>query len=93
MVAEHTRAGIAWSVGDAKDRFDEMIRLVEEGAMASIVKDGRVVAELKPVSLEAMTAEERQAAVDRFLEERSQWGPLDATLEEMMAWRHEGHRW
>ena len=93
MVSKPMGGRNAWSVGDAKEHFDQMIRLVEQGQTASIVRDGQVVAELKPSPSGAMTAEERRVAVERFLEERARWGPINVTLEEMMAWRHDGHRW
>lgn len=93
MVAEHTEARSVWSVGEAKQRFDEVIRLVEQGKTAAIVRDGKVVAELKPASSSEFTVEEREAAVAKFLEERANWPPTGVTREEILAWRHEGHRW
>lgn len=93
MVAEHTEARSVCSAQDASERFEELLQLVAKGETVEIVSNGRVVAELKPGPPSKLTAEERKAAVAKFREERAEWEPLNATLEELMAWRHEGHRW
>ena len=92
MVAEHTQARSVCSAQDAKERFDDLLQLVGNGETVEIVSDGRVVAELKPASSSAFTEEERKAAVAKFREERAKWEPINATIEELMAWRHEGHK-
>lgn len=92
MVAEHTRARSVCSAQDAKERFDELLQLVGNGETVEIVSNGRVVAELTPASSSAFTEDERRAAVAKFREERAKWEPINATLEELMAWRHEGHK-
>ena len=93
MVAEHTDARSVCSAQDASERFEELLQLVVKGETVEIVSNGRVVAELRPATSGEFTAEARKTAVAKFLEERAEWEPLNATLEEVMAWRHEGHRW
>ena len=93
MVSEHTGARSIWSVLEAKEHFEEVLRLVGEGKTAAIVDDGRVVAELNPPTSEEYTVDERRAAVAKFLEARAKWKPTGVTREEILAWRHKGHRW
>ena len=93
MVAEHTEARSVCSAQDAKERFHELLQLVGNGETVEIVSSGRVIAELTPASSNVVTHDERKAAVAKFLEERAKWEPINATIEELMAWRHEGHRW
>ena len=93
MVSEHSEAQSVWSVPEAKERFEEILLLVREGKTAAIVDNGRVVAEMNPPTSEEHTTDERSAAVAKFLEERAKWRPTGVTREEILAWRHEGHRW
>lgn len=93
MVIEPTGARSIWTITEAKEHFEEVLGLVAEGKTAAIVEDGRVLAELKPPTSEEQTAEERKAAVAKFLEERAKWKPTGITREEILASRHEGHRW
>ncbi len=92
MVSEQTEARSVWSLDDVKAHIDEVIGLIEQGQTATITKDGLVMAELRPAPSIDLTAEERQAAVAKFHEERAKWAPLKATREELMTWRHEGLR-
>ena len=93
MVAEHTEARSVCSAQDAQERFHELLQLVGNGETVEIVSNGRVIAELTPASSSALTDDVRKAAVADFREERAKWEPINATIEELMAWRHEGHRW
>jgi antitoxin (DNA-binding transcriptional repressor) of toxin-antitoxin stability system len=93
MVAEPVDARSVWSIQNAQKRFDEVIRLVEQGKTVAIVRDGSIVAEMKAVAKPEFASEERQAETARLLEERAEWEPLQATLDQLIAWRHEGHRW
>lgn len=93
MVAEHTEARSVCSAQDAKERFHELLQRVGNGETVEIVSNGRVIAELTPASSSALTDDVRKAAVAEFREERAKWEPINATIEELMAWRHEGHRW
>ena len=83
---------------DAETRFAEILRtVVEEGETVVITRDGKQIARIQPPDNNMrnanMTPEERRAAVDKFIEQRKKWGPTGITLEEILAWRHEGHRY
>ena len=43
-------------------------------------------------ALEDAERERRRRAVDGFLESRRKWKKVKVTTEEILAWRHEGHR-
>ena len=43
-------------------------------------------------ALEDAERERRRRAVERFLESRRKWKKVKVTTEEILAWRHEGHR-
>lgn len=75
---------------EAKARFAELLRSVENGEAVAITRHGRTVAHLVPAKDQERA--EREAAVDRFLRERASWEPTGMTLEEILAARHEGHR-
>ncbi len=75
---------------EAKARFAEILRKVEDGETVAITRHGKTVAHLVPARDQEQA--ERNAAVDRFLEERATWEPTGMTLEEILAARHEGHR-
>ncbi len=82
---------------DAETRFAEILRtVVEEGETVVITRDGKQIARLEPPDNNMRNAnrtpEERRAAVERFKEKRAKWGKTGITLEEILAWRHEGHR-
>ena len=75
----------------AKARFSELLRDVERGESITITRDGKKVATLLPI--EDFEREQRRKAMDRFMEMRRSWKPTRISLEEILAWRHEGHRY
>ena len=75
----------------AKARLAELLRDVERGESITITRNGRKVAALVPIEDEER--EQRRQAVERFKEARSKWKPIDISVDEFMAWRHEGHRY
>ncbi len=75
---------------EAKARFAEILRNVEQGETIAITRHGKTVAHLVPARDQEQA--ERDAAVDRFLELRASWRPTGMTREEILAARHEGHR-
>lgn len=80
---------------EAAARFDELLDgLLSAGAIA-IMRDGKVVAHLVPVlaPVEEEDQAKRTAAVERLREARRHWAPTGMTREEILAARHEGHRW
>ena len=75
---------------DAKARFAEILRNVEQGETIAITRHGKTVAHLVPARDQEQAA--RDAAVDRLLALREKWAPTGMTDEEILAARHEGHR-
>ena len=76
---------------EAKAHLAELLRAVERGESFSITRHGKVIAHLIP----APSAEEqaRRAAVARFRAARATWAKVPVSTEEILAWRHEGHRY
>ncbi|MCY3881052.1 MAG: type II toxin-antitoxin system prevent-host-death family antitoxin [Chloroflexi bacterium] len=76
---------------EAKARFAELLRRVERGETVAITRHGKTIAHVVPAPDEEQAA--RDAAVDRLLELRRRWAPTGMTEAEILAARHEGHRW
>ena len=74
----------------AKARLSELLRDVERGESITITRNGKKVTVLVPVEDEER--ERREKAMDRFMEMRSQWKPTGMSREEILAARHQGHR-
>ena len=74
---------------EAKTHLPQLLDEVERGETILITRYGRPVARLVP------EAERRQAeisqAVDRIARRRTSAGRV--TTDELIAWRHEGHRY
>lgn len=75
---------------EAKARFAELLRDVEQGEEVAITRHGKTIAHIVPAQDREQA--ERDAAVDRFLALRKHWAPTGLTREEILALRHEGHR-
>ena len=75
----------------AKARLAELLRAVENGEAVAITRHGRPVAHLVPAP--GQERERRKEAVARFRERRRQWRRIDMSTDEILAARHEGHRW
>ena len=75
---------------EAKARFAELLRTVENGETIAITRHGKTIAHVVPAPDQEQA--ERDAAVDRLLELRRRWAPTGMTEEEILAARHEGHR-
>ena len=76
---------------DAKARFAEILRKVEDGETVAITRHGKTVAHLVPAHEHEQA--ERNAAVERILEIRRRRKPAGMTDEELLAAPHEGHRY
>ena len=76
---------------EAKARLAELLRAVELGESVSITRYGKAVAHLVPA--DAQERQNRRKAVEEFRRRRSQWKRVDFTTEEILASRHEGHRY
>ena len=74
----------------AKARLAELLRDVERGESITITRNGKKVAVLVPI--EDDERRRRRQAMDRFMEMRSKWKPTGMSREEILAARHEGHR-
>ena len=76
---------------EAKSHLAELLRAVEQGESFSITRHGRAIAHLVP----AASAEERarREAVERFRALRATWPKVEVSKDEIIAWRHEGHRY
>ena len=75
----------------AKARLAELLRDVERGESITITRNGKKIAALVPI--EDYEKEQRRQAIERFKEARRGWRPVNISLEEILAWRHEGHRY
>ena len=73
----------------AKALLPELLQTVERGETMAITRHGKTIAHLVPA--EERERARRKEAIDRFLEQRARWKPTGITLDEILAWRHEGH--
>ena len=76
---------------DAKAKFAELLRTVERGETVVITRHGKKIAHMTPAADQERA--ERKATVERFIEQRKSWGKTGMTREEILAARHEGHRY
>ena len=75
---------------EAKARLAELLRTVENGESIAITRHGRTVAHLVPAQDQERAR--RKEAVARFLERRRGWRKIKMSTEDILAARHEGHR-
>ena len=87
---------------EAETRLSELLRTVENGETVAITRNGKEVAHLVPPvedqnveqpPFDEQTRAERRTAIQRFLDKKATWEPTGITREEILAWRHEGHRY
>ena len=76
---------------EAKARLAELLRAVETGETVAITRRGKRVAHLIPAP--GRERDRRKEAVARFREGRRRWRRIDVSTDEILAARHEGHRW
>ena len=76
---------------EAKAHLAQLLSEVEHGETIAITRHGKPVAHLVPA--EAQERAGRRAAVERFETWRAGWKGIDMSLEEILAVRHEGHRY
>ena len=79
------------TVTEAKANFSQLLDAVEQGETVIITRHGKKIARIIP-DKDAELAE-RKAAVERLKELRKSWEPTGMTREEILAARHEGHRY
>ena len=76
---------------EAKAHLARLLSEVERGQTIAITRHGKPIAHLVPA--EAQERAGRRAAVERFDAWRAGWKGIDMSLEEILASRHEGHRY
>ncbi len=80
---------ITVNIGEAKTRLSELVTKVEAGEEVVIARGNEPVAKLTALDDRAR----RAAVVEAMLRERDDGTREKVTLEEILAWRHEGHRY
>ena len=76
---------------EAKTHLAQLLSEVEHGETIAITRHGKPIAHLVPA--EAQERATRRTAVERFEAWRATWKGIDMSLEEILAARHEGHRY
>ncbi len=76
---------------EAKARLAELLRAVEGGETIAITRHDKAIVHLVPA--EARDNAARAATVARFRRQRASWRRIEMSTEEILAARHEGHRW
>ncbi|MCY4618632.1 MAG: hypothetical protein OXD50_08780 [Chloroflexi bacterium] len=95
MVAEERDAVRVLPLNVAHKMFEQIVEQVERGETVLITRGGRVIAGFSPPSEEQCALIEGTEEAQRFLEEIAalrEGRPTGVTREEILAWRHEGHR-
>ena len=75
---------------EAKARLAELLRNVEHGETIAITRHGKAVAHLVPASAQGRA--QRREAIEQFRQRRAGWKRVEVSTDEILAWRHEGHR-
>ena len=70
--------------------MSELLRKVESGDTIAITRYGKTIAHLVPAIVPDRM--QRKNAVEQFRSCQAEGEKIKATLEEMLQWRHEGHR-
>ena len=76
---------------EAKTHLAQLLSAVERGETIAITRHGKPVAHLVPAENQDRAA--RETAVERFKAWRATWKGIDMSIEEILAARHEGHRY
>ena len=79
------------SATTAKARLAELLRSVEAAKPLPLRRHGKAVAHLSPAHAHERAA--RAAAVEWFRQRRAGWRRVEMSTQEILAARHEGHRW
>ena len=76
---------------EAKTHLAQLLSSVERGETIAITRHGRPIAHLVPAQAQERAA--RREAVERFEAQRTRWKGAGMSIEEILAARHEGHRY
>lgn len=79
---------ITVKVGEAKTRLSELLARVEAGEEVVIQRGYEPIARLTPIDAIAR----RRAAFHEMIAERDSGAIQRVRLDELMEWKHEGHR-
>ena len=79
------------NIGEAKARFSELIAKAEAGEEIIIARGNEPVARLVP--LESDKRRRAQEAIARIRALRDSGDIKPVTVDEILAWRHEGHKY
>ncbi len=77
------------NIGEAEARFSELVAKAEAGEEIIIARGNEPVARLAPLAEHA----ERAALMERALALRDSGAIKPVTVDEILAWRHEGHKY
>lgn len=80
----------------APRRFDQILDQVERGEIVLLHKGGRVIAQFSlPTKAQCVSADvdAKSLLFQERIAELRDCQPTNVTREEMLAWRHEGHKW
>jgi prevent-host-death family protein len=80
---------ITVNIGEAKTRLSELVAKVEAGEEVVIARGNEPVARLAPLDEQAR----RRAVMEEILELRDSGKIKSVSREEILAWRHEGHKY
>ncbi len=75
---------------EAKAHLADLLRTVESGETIAITRHGKTIAHLVPAN--SLERNARQTALERFEKRRERWKRVKASRAEILAWRHEDHR-
>lgn len=81
------------AASEAKAHFAELLDAVERGETIAITRHGRAIAQLVPnEKARRERVRKAMAEIQKLAKERREkFGPV--TVEEILAWRHEGHKY
>jgi len=80
---------ITVNIGEAKTRLSELVAKVEAGEEVVIARGNEPVARLAPLDEQVR----RRAAMEEILAMRDSGKIKPVSREEILAWRHEGHKY
>jgi len=80
---------ITVNIGEAKTRLSELVAKVEAGEEVVIARGNEPVARLAPLDEQAR----RRAVIEEILALRDSGEIKPVSREEILAWRHEGHKY
>ena len=80
----------------ARRRIDQILKRVERGETVFIHKGGRVIAQFSlpnQPQCAGIEVDSKSLVFQERVAELRDGKPTNVTREEMLAWRHEGHKW